>query len=188
MGVGQVSWLSECAQTLGPFLLPVHGVQETSEGHRGLGEGLESAPEREGTGARVPEDSDPRSDAPARPTAGSYAGSRPAGKPRQPPGSLGVGRGGGGGRSIVKRNWESQKMFTAKRGAISRPRRPLVWKLHRQEHWLWVLQRVHCVGNQAASGDMKTWGGKESWAEGKSVPRRLRAAGKCHQGECSGTE
>ena len=68
--VGQVSWLSECAQTLGPFLLPVHGVQETSEGHRGLGEGIESAPEREGMGARMPEDSDPRSDAKARPTAG----------------------------------------------------------------------------------------------------------------------
>ena len=79
-------------------------------------------------------------------------------------------------------------MFTAKGGAVSRRRRPLVWKLRGQEHWLWVLQRVHCVGNQAASGDTKTWGGEESWAEGKSVLRRLRAARKCHQGECSGTE
>lgn len=162
--MGQVSWLSECAQTVGPFLLPVRGVQETSEGHRGLGEGLESAPEREGTRACVPEDSDSGSDAPAQPTAGSYVGSRPAGKPRQPPGRLG--RGGGGGAaavgSNVKRNWENQEMFTAKRGAISRRRRPLVRKLHRQEHWLWVLQRVHCVGNQAVSGDMKTWGGEES--------------------------
>lgn len=99
--MGQVSWLSECAQTVGPFLLPVRGVQETSEGHRGLGEGLESAPEREGTGACVPEDSDSGSDAPAQPTAGSYAGSRPAGKPRQPPGRLG--RGGGLGCGGVRK-------------------------------------------------------------------------------------
>lgn len=99
-----------------------------------------------------------------------------------------AGRAGRGG-NIGKRNWESQKMFRTKGGTILRlRRRSLVSKRWRPASWLWILQRVYCVGSQAESGSMKKWGGGESTVEGKSVPRRLRMAGKCHQGECSGIE
>lgn len=90
--------------------------------------------------------------------------------------------------SIVKRNRESQKMFKTKEGTILQRRRSLIPKLCRQESWLRSVQRVYCVGSQAESGNMKKWGGVESTVEGKSVRRRLRMAGKCHQGECSGTK
>lgn len=79
-------------------------------------------------------------------------------------------------------------MLKTKGGTISKRRRSLVSKLCRQESWLWILQWIYCVGSQAESGNMKKWGGVESTVEGKSVLRRLRMVGKCHQGECSGTE
>ena len=163
------------------YLLPVHNVQETSAGLRGLGEGKERGVE--GGRARVALGLGPRFE-----RSGRY-------RPRAPLQRLlaWVNRGSGrqarlGGAavlgSIVKRNRESKKMFKTKGRTILWRRRLLVSKLCRQQSWLWILLWVYCVGSQAESDNVKNWGG----AEGKSVPRRLRMAGKCHQGECSGTE
>lgn len=179
-GVGQVSWLSECAQTVGPFLLPVRGVRKRRRDTEGSGR-LESA--RKGrTGACVPEDSDSgrmlRRSRPQAPTLGAASRSRAA-----TPGRLGRGEEGWGAAalgSIVKRNWENQKMFTAKRGLFRGVGGRWYGKLHRQEHWLWVLQRSSCVGNQAVSGDENVGRGRVGL---KEISAEKAARGwKCHQG------
>lgn len=79
---------------MGPFLLPVPNVQETSEGQGGLGEGeARGGQGRAGEGSpRTPAVQDPFSTLRALGTSGSCA-QRPVcpGKPRQPRGS-GAGR------------------------------------------------------------------------------------------------
>lgn len=175
-----------------PFLLPVHNVQETSEGHRELGEGEERGGERS---LRAPTGFVPFSNALG--VAGHRLLCTETACGGETEAAAGE-RGGGGaeGRlggealvgSIIKRNRESQKMFKTKGGTILQRRRSLIPKLCRQESSLRSVQRVYCVGSQAESGNMKKWGGVESTVEGKSVRRRLRMAGKCHQGECSGTK
>lgn len=167
-----------------PFLLPVPNVQGSSLVHRRFKEGEESkAGAPHGFGPSIKLCSRRYSPSPPRACMQnllSIKGNRGSGTESQV-GAAAV-------QFIKKHNGESQTVGKTKGETIWRSRRSLGSKTPEARKLAVDFAAGILCEQPGRNWQYVKVGRGESGRKGKSVPRRLRTAGKCHQGERSGTE